>query len=68
IEDPDRKYGLEDMAAGDVTLAATGITSGNVLKGVRRVHGVTLTHSIVMRSKSGTVRYIEGYHKFGSGA
>ena len=68
IENPDRKYGLEDMAAGDVTLAATGITSGNVLNGVRRVHGVTLTHSIVMRSKSGTVRYIEGYHKFGSGA
>lgn len=68
IEDVDRKYGLDDMAAGDVTLAATGITSGNVLKGVRRVHGVTLTHSIVMRSKSGTVRYIEGYHKFGSGA
>ena len=56
------------MGTGGVTLAATGITSGNVLDGVRRVHGVYLTHSIVMRSKSGTVRYIEGYHKFGADA
>ena len=44
IEDPERKYGLEDMAAGDVTLAATGITGGNVLDGVRRVHGVCYVH------------------------
>ncbi|MDH5750062.1 MAG: fructose-bisphosphatase class II family protein, partial [Rhodospirillales bacterium] len=64
IVDLDRKYALNDMASGMVTFAATGITSGAILKGVDRKHGVDLTHSIVMRSKTSTVRFVEAYHNF----
>jgi fructose-1,6-bisphosphatase II / sedoheptulose-1,7-bisphosphatase len=64
ITDPGRIYGITDMAKGDVMFAATGVTSGAMLRGVRRYgHGAT-THSIVMRSKSGTVRMIEAQHNF----
>ncbi len=62
----DYKYTLSDMAKGDVTIAATGITNGAILAGVRRNHGVTVTHSLVMRSKTGTLRSIEAYHNFAS--
>ncbi len=62
IEDLDRKYGLTELASGDVMFAATGVTNGTMLKGVRRFAGGAYTHSVVMRSKSGTVRYIEAYH------
>lgn len=62
--DPQRKYELEDMAKGNVMFAATGVTTGTMLRGVRRFHSGAVTHSIVMRSKSGTVRYIEGHHNF----
>jgi len=44
--------------------AATGVTSGAMLQGVRRFPGGAFTHSIIMRSKSGTVRYIEAHHNF----
>jgi fructose-1,6-bisphosphatase II / sedoheptulose-1,7-bisphosphatase len=64
VTDPDRVYHLHDMARGEVMFAATGVTTGPMLKGVRRVPGGVCTHSIVMRSKSGTVRYIEGHHNF----
>ena len=64
IEDFDRKYGLYDLANGDVMFAATGVTSGTMLKGVRRFSGGATTHSVVMRSRSGTVRYIESVHNF----
>jgi fructose-1,6-bisphosphatase II / sedoheptulose-1,7-bisphosphatase len=64
ITDPQRKYGLEEMARGEVMFAATGVTSGPMLRGVRVVHGGAVTHSIVMRSKTGTVRYVEGHHNF----
>jgi len=64
ITDLDRKYGLHDMADGEVMFAATGVTDGSMLRGVRRFHGGARTHSIVMRSKSGTVRQIEAYHDF----
>lgn len=64
ITDPNRIYGLEDMAKGDVMFAATGVTTGPMLRGVRRTAGAAVTHSIVMRSKSGTVRYVEGHHNF----
>ena len=64
LTDPDRKLGIADMARGDVMFAATGVTSGPMLRGVHRTpHGAT-THSIVMRSKSGTVRFVEAYHNF----
>jgi fructose-1,6-bisphosphatase II / sedoheptulose-1,7-bisphosphatase len=66
ITDLDRKYDLMDMAGGDVMFAATGVTDGTMLKGVRwrgdRVH----TQTMVMRSKSGTVRTIDAVSKAGS--
>ena len=64
IKDLDRKYGLLDLASGDVMFAATGVTDGSMLDGVRRIHGGATTQSIVMRSKSGTVRIIEATHDF----
>ena len=64
ITDLNRKYGLLDLAHGDVMFAATGVTNGGMLKGVRRVPGGAFTHSVVMRSKTGTVRYIEATHDF----
>jgi len=47
-----------------VMFAATGVTSGDFLKGVRFFSGGAETHSVVMRSKTGTVRYIQSTHKF----
>jgi fructose-1,6-bisphosphatase II / sedoheptulose-1,7-bisphosphatase len=64
ISDPGRIYSVEEMARGNVMFAATGVTSGAMLRGVRRTPGGAYTHSIVMRSKSGTVRYVEGHHNF----
>jgi fructose-1,6-bisphosphatase II / sedoheptulose-1,7-bisphosphatase len=64
ITDPSRIYSVEEMARGNVMFAATGVTSGAMLRGVRRTPGGAYTHSIVMRSKSGTVRYVEGHHNF----
>lgn len=64
IRDPHRVFRMEDMARGNVMFAATGVTTGPMLKGVRRFGGGACTHSIVMRSKSGTVRYVEGHHNF----
>ncbi|MHA1568901.1 MAG: class II fructose-bisphosphatase [Alphaproteobacteria bacterium] len=64
IEDLNRKYSMTDMAGGDVMFAATGVTDGSMLRGVRRFGGGAATHSIVMRSKSGTVRVIEAQHDF----
>jgi fructose-1,6-bisphosphatase II / sedoheptulose-1,7-bisphosphatase len=64
ITDLDRKYGLLDLAHGNVMFAATGVTNGTMLRGVRRFPGGASTHSVVMRSESGTVRYIEALHDF----
>ena len=64
IDDLNRKYGLEDLAKGDVMFAATGVTTGTMLQGVRRIDHGAVTHSMVMRSKSGTVRMIEAVHNF----
>ncbi len=64
ITDLDRKYGLEDLAKGDVMFAATGVTGGPMLRGVRRFSGGAMTHSVIMRSKSGTVRFVEAQHNF----
>jgi fructose-1,6-bisphosphatase II / sedoheptulose-1,7-bisphosphatase len=52
------------MAKGDVMFAATGVTGGPMLRGVLRTPDGAVTHSMVMRSKSGTVRYIEARHNF----
>ncbi len=64
ITDLDRKYELLDLASGDVTFSATGVTDGAMLRGVRKFNGGASTHSVVMRSKSGTVRRIEAVHNF----
>jgi fructose-1,6-bisphosphatase II / sedoheptulose-1,7-bisphosphatase len=64
VTDPRRKYAADEMARGNVVFAATGVTGGAMLKGVRRFGHGAFTHSMVMRSKSGTVRYIEAHHNF----
>ena len=64
VTDPNRKYSVTDMAQGNVMFAATGVTTGPMLRGVRRTSAGAVTHSIVMRSKSGTVRFVEGHHNF----
>jgi fructose-1,6-bisphosphatase II / sedoheptulose-1,7-bisphosphatase len=64
ITDPNRIYTITEMAKGDVMFAATGVTSGPMLRGVVRDGNGAVTHSIVMRSKSGTVRYVEAHHNF----
>jgi fructose-1,6-bisphosphatase II / sedoheptulose-1,7-bisphosphatase len=64
ISDPNRVYSVTEMAKGEVMFAASGVTDGAMLKGVRRFGQGAVTHSVVMRSKSGTVRFIEAHHNF----
>ncbi len=65
ITDFDRKYTLHELAGGDVMFAATGVTDGSMLQGIRRHVGKgATTQSMVMRSVSGTVRIIEAFHNF----
>ncbi len=64
IQDIDAKLSMSDLATGDVMFAATGVTGGDFLKGVRfRAQGA-LTQSVVMRSQTGTLRYIDAEHNF----
>lgn len=58
VKDLNRKYGLMDLCGGDVFFAATGVTNGAMLDGVRWEPGHISTHTVVMRSKTGTIRYI----------
>jgi fructose-1,6-bisphosphatase II / sedoheptulose-1,7-bisphosphatase len=63
IKDLNRIYHLEELAAGDVIFAATGVTDGSLLDGVKRTaKGGLSTHSVVMRASSGTVRWVHGDH------
>jgi len=64
VIDPNRVFSASDMARGEVMFAATGVTGGPMLHGVRRFGNGAITHSVVMRSKSGTVRYIEAHHNY----
>ncbi|MEA2779047.1 MAG: fructose,6-bisphosphatase / sedoheptulose,7-bisphosphatase [Rhodospirillaceae bacterium] len=64
ITDFDRKYKLLDLARGDVMFAATGVTDGTMLRGIRRDRNRGYTHSMVMRSKTGTVRLVEAHHNW----
>lgn len=64
VEDMERIYHINDLASGNVMFAATGVTNGTFLKGVRFYGGGASTHSVVMRSETGTVRYIEAKHDF----
>ena len=63
IDSLDKAYRLEELAKGSVMFCATGITSGPLLKGVRFLPGKRAhTHSLVMRSATGTTRFIEAEH------
>ena len=64
ITDFDHVYTAEEMARGDVFFAATGVTDGELLTGVRYFGGGAKTHSIIMRSRTRTVRWIETQHLF----
>ncbi len=64
IDDPNKVYQLEDLARSEVMFAATGVTFGNFLRGVQFFSGGANTYSVVMRSKSRTVRFIETTHYF----
>jgi len=64
VKAEDTIYGTEDLARGDVMFAATGVTKGYLLDGVRFFGDSAKTESIVMRSKSGTVRVINATHHF----
>ncbi len=64
VADLDKVMTAEEMAGGSVMFAATGVTNGDFLKGVRFTGDGARSHSVVMRSSSGTVRYIETVHHF----
>jgi len=64
ITDINKVYKIDELAHGHLMFAATGVTNGDFLKGVRYFGGGASTHSLVMRSLSGTVRYIEAVHHF----
>ena len=64
IDDLNRKYALEELASGDVIFAATGVTDGAMLRGVRRSADRAETESLIMRSTTGTVRTIRATHDF----
>ena len=64
IEDLEKIYHMNDLAKGNVMFAATGVTHGEFLKGVVFYGGGADTHSVVMRSETGTTRYIEATHNF----
>jgi fructose-1,6-bisphosphatase II len=64
IVDFQKKYTAEDMAKGSVVFAATGVTSGDYLRGVRFFKGGAMTNSVVMRSRTRTVRFMKTFHHF----
>ena len=63
VKDPLKKYQMEDMVTGDCLFAATGVTTGSMLKGVRFREGLIETETVVMRSVTGTVRWIRAEHR-----
>jgi fructose-1,6-bisphosphatase II / sedoheptulose-1,7-bisphosphatase len=63
VEDVDHKFDMTEMARGDVLFAATGVTDGNLLAGVKFGRRSIITHTVVMRSSSGTVRWIKAEHQ-----
>jgi len=63
VTDPRAIYGIEDMVRGDCLFAATGVTTGSLLSGVKFRKDVIETETVVMRSVTGTVRYIKAEHR-----
>jgi fructose-1,6-bisphosphatase class II len=64
VTDLEKTYKIDELAQGNVMFCATGVTQGTFLDGVRFFSGGANTHSVVMRSETGTVRYIEATHHF----
>ena len=62
IKDRNTIYETNDLAKGDVMFSATGVTDGTMLKGIHFKNNKASTHSVVMRSKTNTVRYITAEH------
>ena len=65
VTDLDRIYQLQDLVKGDAIFAATGVTDGSLLEGVKHRAGMMTTDSVVMRASSGTVRWVKGEHHRG---
>lgn len=64
VSDLNKIYGIHDLASGNVLFCATGVTQGTFLNGIRYFAGGAHSHSVVMRSETGTVRYIQTEHNF----
>jgi fructose-1,6-bisphosphatase II len=64
IKDIDKKFSIEELASGEVMFAATGVTDGDYLDGVHFFSGGATTHSVVMRSKTRTMRFVNATHHF----
>ncbi len=62
VSDPAHKYDIHEMAGGDVMFSATGVTWGSMMEGVRNRNGEIWTETLLMRSSTGTVRWIKGRH------
>ncbi len=63
VTDLDKQYDLTELARGDCIFAATGVTDGSLLAGVKRGKAKMTTESVVMRASSGTVRWVKGEHR-----
>jgi fructose-1,6-bisphosphatase II / sedoheptulose-1,7-bisphosphatase len=63
VTDPRKKYAMEDMVRGDCLFSATGVTDGALLRGVKFGREVIETETVVMRSVTGTVRWIKAEHR-----
>jgi fructose-1,6-bisphosphatase II len=64
VRDLAKIYTIEEMAAGSVMFAGTGVTNGDYLRGVRFYRGGATTHSVVMRSRTHTIRFLSSNHRF----
>ncbi len=64
VRDFDKRYSTEEMASGSIMLAGTGVTNGDYLDGVRFFRGGATTNSVVMRSRTHTVRFLRSIHRF----
>ncbi|MBX3513970.1 MAG: class II fructose-bisphosphatase [Xanthobacteraceae bacterium] len=63
VKDPNKKYDMSEMVRGDCLIAATGVTTGSMLRGVEFKGNRIFTHTVVMRSVTGTTRWIEAEHR-----
>jgi len=61
---PDKIYTVNDMVSGHVAFAATGVTTGAILRGIKRRHGAAVTRSLAMDSQTGTLHFLDAYHDF----